>query len=123
MSKIKKISIWFMGIAYIYIGIQHFYDTDFFVAIVPDYMPYPLKLVYISGFFEILFGLLLLTPEYRSYAAWGLILLLIAVFPANIYLVQSVEAQEILGVSKELSIARLPFQLAFIALAYWHSKN
>ena len=112
-----------MGIAYIYIGIQHFYDTDFFVAIVPDYMPYPLKLVYISGFFEILFGLLLLTPEYRSYAAWGLILLLIAVFPANIYLVQSVEAQEILGVSKELSIARLPFQLAFIALAYWHSKN
>ena len=112
-----------MAIAYVYIGIQHFLDSDLFVAIVPDYLPYTLELVYISGFFEIIFGALLLFPKYRFYAAWGLVLLLIAVFPANIYLVQSVEAQEVLGVSKELSIARLPFQLVFIALAYWHTKK
>ena len=112
-----------MSIAYIYIGIQHFYDSALFVAIVPDYLTFPLELVYISGSFEILFGALLLFPKYRFYAAWGLILLLIAVFPANIYLVQSAEAQEILGVSKEFAIARLPFQLVFIALAYWHSRK
>ena len=123
MSRIKKISIWFMAIAYMYIGIRHFYDPDFFVAIVPSYLPYPLELVYISGFFEVLFGLLLLIPKYRFYAGWGLILLLMAVFPANIYLVQSAEAQEVLGVSKEFAIARLPFQLIFIALAYWHTKK
>ena len=123
MSRIKNISIWFMAIAYVYIGIQHFLDSDLFVAIVPDYLPYTLELVYISGFFEVLFGLLLLFPKYRSYAAWGLILLLIAVFPANVYMVQSAEAQEVLGVSKELAIARLPFQLVFIALAYWHTKK
>lgn len=112
-----------MAIAYMYIGIRHFYDPDFFVAIVPSYLPYPLELVYISGFFEVLFGLLLLIPKYRFYAGWGLILLLMAVFPANIYLVQSAEAQEVLGVSKEFAIARLPFQLIFIALAYWHTKK
>ena len=112
-----------MSIAYIYIGIRHFVDVEFFLAIMPDYLPFHQKLVYLSGSFEILFGILLAIPGTRSYAAWGLILLLIAVFPANIYLVQSQEAQETLEVTRNQAIFRLPFQAVLIALAYWHSKK
>ena len=120
---VKKGTIYLMSIGYIYIGIRHFMDVEFFMAIMPDYLPYHLELVYISGFFEVLLGVLLLIPKTRFYAGWGLILLLIAVFPANIFLVQSREAQETLGVTKNQAIFRLPFQAVFIALAYWHSKK
>ena len=123
MKVIKKVTIYLMSIGYIYIGIRHFMDVEFFMAIMPDYLPYHLELVYISGFFEVLLGVLLLIPKTRFYAGWGLILLLIAVFPANIFLVQSREAQETLGVTKNQAIFRLPFQAVFIALAYWHSKK
>jgi uncharacterized membrane protein len=119
---IKKISIYIISFAYIFVGIKHFTDPHFFSPIVPHYLPYPLALVYISGFFEILFGLLFLINKYRKIAAWGLILLLIAVFPANIFLVQNIDAQIALNVTKDFAIYRLPFQLLFILLAYWHTK-
>ena len=120
---VKKVSIYLMSIGYIYIGIRHFIDLDFFLAIMPDYLPLHKELVYLSGLFEILFGIMLLFPKYRFYAAWGLIFLLIAVFPANIHLAQSIEAQQAIGVSREQAIYRLPFQAVFIAIAYWHSKK
>ena len=120
---VKKVSIYLMSIGYIYIGIRHFIDLDFFLAIMPDYLPLHKELVYLSGLFEILFGIMLLFPKYRFYAAWGLIILLIAVFPANIHLAQSIEAQQAIGVSREQAIYRLPFQAVFIAIAYWHSKK
>ena len=120
---VKKVSIYLMSVGYVYIGVRHFVDIDFFLAIMPDYLPIHKELVYLSGFFEILFGVLLLFPKYRCYAAWGLILLLIAVFPANIHLAQSVEAQQAIGISRDQAIYRLPFQAVFIAIAYWHSKK
>ena len=110
-----------MAFAYVWVGINHFTNPEFFVAIVPNYLIWPLALVYISGAFEILLGIGLLTA-FRKWAAFGLILLLIAVFPANIYLVQSEVAQQALDISKTAAIIRLPFQLVFIGLAYWHSR-
>jgi uncharacterized membrane protein len=77
-------------------------------------------LVYISGFFEVLFGLLLLFPGMRYVAGWGLILLLIAVFPANIYLALTNGAA--LNTTPLIAWGRLPFQFVFIAIAYWHTK-
>ena len=112
-----------MSIFYVRIGVHHFLDPEYFLNIMPPFLPYHLELVYISGFFEILLGLLLIFPKYRFYASWGLIILLIAVFPANIYLAQSEIAQQGLDVSKEVAIWRLPFQALFIGLAYWHSKK
>lgn len=119
---IKKISVYIISLSYVFIGIKHFSDPNWFLPIVPDYLPYPLALVYLSGFFEILFGFLFLIIKYRKIAAWGLILLLIAVFPANIFLVQNIDAQIALNVTKDFAIYRLPFQLLFISLAYWHTK-
>tara|TARA_Y100000590_G_scaffold95414_1_gene108280 strand:+ start:875 stop:1246 length:372 start_codon:yes stop_codon:yes gene_type:complete len=123
LKYLKLIAIYFFGPAYIYIGVRHFTEPDFFLSIMPNYMSFHLELVYLSGFFEILFGAMLLINKYRAVAAKGLILILIAVFPANIYLAQSSLAQSLLGITQETAIIRLPFQILFILFAYWFTKK
>ena len=123
MSLLKKSTIYFMGAAYIYVGLRHFIDPNFFMAIMPDYLPYHLEAVYVSGVFEIILGGMLLYKKTRRLAGWGLIALLITVFPANIYLAQNETAQQSLDISQFVAIIRLPFQFLFISLAYWHTKD
>ena len=118
----KYILIILSSIFYVLVGIKHFIDPNFFLAIVPPYLPYHLELVYISGLFEILFGVMILFPKYRYWGSVGLIILLIAVFPANIYLFQSVEAQKAIGATQEIATWRLPVQGIFILVAYWIRK-
>tara|TARA_Y100001949_G_scaffold99620_1_gene84009 strand:+ start:954 stop:1295 length:342 start_codon:yes stop_codon:yes gene_type:complete len=112
-----------MSIAYTYVGIRHFIDPDFFLAIMPNYFSLHLFFVYLTGLMEVVFGVLLVFRKTRKIGAYGLIVLLVIVFPANIHLVQSELSQSILDVTKEQSIIRLPFQGLFLLLAYWHSKN
>ena len=119
----KSITIYSLSILYVVVGVKHFTHLDFFLVIVPPYLPYPELLVYVSGFFEILFGVLLIPTKTRKYAALGLILLLIAVFPANIYLFNSEIAQNSYGISRQFALIRLPFQIPLIVIAYWHSKQ
>tara|TARA_B100001167_G_scaffold84346_1_gene50802 strand:- start:187 stop:567 length:381 start_codon:yes stop_codon:yes gene_type:complete len=118
----KSILIIISSIFYTIVGIKHFIEPDYFLSIIPPYLPFHIELVYISGFFEILFGLMILFPKYRYYGSIGLILLLIAVFPANIYLAQSKEAQEAIGASQQIAIWRLPIQGILIWIAYWIRK-
>ena len=72
--------LWFMGG-----GITHFTDPDFFVAIVPPYVPYPLEVVYISGVFEIAGAIGILIPRLRAAAGLGLFVLTLCVTPANLH--------------------------------------
>jgi uncharacterized membrane protein len=88
----------------------------------PDYLPLHQEAVYVSGVFEILLGGMLLFKKSRKIAGWGLIMLLLAVFPANIYLAQNEAAQQAIDISQTVAIVRLPFQVLFIGLAYWHTK-
>ena len=118
---VKLISVYVMGIFYIIVGIKHFQDPSWFVQIVPPILPYKYELVYISGFFEVLLGILLMIPKFQSIAAKGLMALLICVYPANIYLAQTNGVA--LGISPLIAWGRLPFQFVFIGLAYWHLKE
>lgn len=112
-----------MIIFYMHVGIKHFTDPDWFMPIMPPYIPYHKAMIYISGFFEVLFGFFLIFDRTRFYAAWGLICLLIAVYPANIYLALNAHVQEQMNVSHFFAFwFRLPLQFVFIGLAYWHSK-
>ena len=88
-----------MGLSYVWIGCQHFINPSFFLKIVPPYLAFHLELVYLSGGFEIIFGLGLLFKKTRFYASWGLVFLLIAVYPANIYLAFNEIPQEAINVS------------------------
>ena len=118
---VKVISVYVMGIFYIIVGIKHFQDPSWFVQIVPPILPYKYELVYISGFFEVLLGILLMIPRFQSIAAKGLIALLICVYPANIYLAQTNGV--VMGISPLIAWGRLPFQFVFIGLAYLHLKE
>ena len=117
---IKPLSIIVMSWFYISAGLLHFTNTNWFLQIVPPYLPLKLELVYVSGFLEIIFGLMLVLPSWRYYAGWGLVLLLIAVYPANIYLAQTNGAA--MNTSALVAWGRLPFQFLFIGIAYWHTK-
>ena len=118
-KRIKLITMYIMSIFYISVGINHFIEPEWFIQIVPPYLStYDLELVYISGIFEVMFGIMILFKKTRYYAAWGLILTLAAVFPANIYLAQSDGVA--MGTSAAVAWYRLPFQSLFIVLAYWH---
>tara|TARA_X000001036_G_scaffold103570_1_gene96792 strand:- start:608 stop:1057 length:450 start_codon:yes stop_codon:yes gene_type:complete len=121
LKKIKTLTIYILGIFYLNVGITHFTNPDFFLVIMPPYLHYQEFFVYLSGLFEILFGLMIIFKKTRFYGAWGIFFLLIAVFPANIYLYSSYEAQEILSITKEGSFIRLFYQIPLLILSYWHS--
>ena len=123
MKYFKLLTIYFMSISYTYVGVRHFIDPDFFLAIMPNYLTFHLEFVYLSGIAEVVLGLMLLSKKTRKTGAIGIIVLLMLVFPANIHLVKSELSQSLLGVTKSQSIYRLPFQGLFILIAYWHSKN
>ena len=120
---LKNITVYSISLLYLGVGFKHFTDIEFFLVIVPPYIPYPELMVYVSGLFEIVFGVLLIPRKTRKYGALGLLILLIAVFPANIYLFTSEIAQNTFGISRYDALIRLPFQAPLILLAYWHSKT
>ena len=99
---------------------MHFVKPGFYVQIMPPYLPLHLELVYLSGVCEIVLGILLLIPRYSRLAAWGIIALLIAVFPANIYVYQN---QHVLAAPPVFHLLRLPLQGLFILWAYWHTRS
>lgn len=117
MSILKTVVRILYGAAFIFAGVSHFTNRDFFVSIVPPYLPWPVMLVYVSGVAEILLGGLLMVPRTSHLAAWGLIALLIAVFPANIHM--ALNPQLFPDISTTALWGRLPLQFVFLAIAYW----
>ena len=123
MKKFKFFTIIILSLFYVNVGITHFTNPEFFLGIMPPYIPFHDFFVYLSGFFEVLFGLMILFKKTRYYGGIGLLCLLIAVFPANIYLYQSAEALEILNFNKSGALIRLFFQVPLLILAYWHAQE
>ncbi|QDS96531.1 hypothetical protein FF011L_53430 [Roseimaritima multifibrata] len=119
MTWIKSTSRGLLAVFMIGAGTMHFVNTDFFMKIMPPYLPLHKELVLVSGAFEVLLGVLLLVPRSSRLAAWGIIALLIAVFPANLYLYQH---QDILPASPIIHLLRLPLQGALILWAFWHTR-
>ena len=121
MRKLKVGMKWLLGLAFVLAGSNHFLQPDFYVKIMPPYLPWPTTLVYLSGLLEVAFGILLLIPNCTILAAWGLIALLIAVFPANIHMAWNAALYpELSPVALWL---RLPFQGVLIAWAFWFTRR
>jgi uncharacterized membrane protein len=115
----KRAGQWLFGILFVVAGANHFRSPDMYVKIMPPYLPLHRPLVLVSGLFEMVLGAFLLIPRVSWLAAWGLIALLIAVFPANIYLYQH---QEILPGPPLLHLLRLPLQGVLIWWAWLYTK-
>ncbi|MDH3624647.1 MAG: DoxX family protein [Myxococcales bacterium] len=124
MTGLKLVALWALALGMIAIGVLHFVQPKPFVRIVPKYLPSPLALVYISGFFEIAGGVGLLVPATRVAAAWGLIALYVAVFPANIYmLTHNISLNPRKPIPRWALWARLPLQFVLMAWAYWFTTG
>ena len=116
-----------LGVLMMTMGVLHFTHAATFASIVPDYLPAPLLLVYVSGVFELLLGGALLPESTRPLAAWGLCALYVAVFPANVHMAlhPDLPLAGIPDASKPSPLAlwlRLPLQAVFIAWAYRYTK-
>ncbi|MCW4470550.1 DoxX family protein [Flavobacterium sp. MFBS3-15] len=112
--------LYLMASLYILAGINHFRVPRMYVRMIPPAFPAPKTLNYISGAAEILLGVLLCIPEFTALAAWGIIALLIAVFPANVYMLMNEKAG--MGISGWILLLRLPLQLALLYWAWLYTK-
>jgi uncharacterized membrane protein len=120
MKIFKTLSRFLFGLLFVGAGVMHFVAPAFYLKIMPPYIPFHLALVYFSGLFEIALGAMLLVRKWARLAGWGLILLLIAVFPANIYLYQHQDL--IPDLSPFWHLMRLPIQGVLILWAYWYTR-
>lgn len=127
LARYKRPLRYVMGAFYVVAGTMHFVLPNVYVQIIPPFFPRRLALVYLSGLAEVGLGIGVMLPRTRRLAAWGLIALLVAIFPANIYM--ATHDVTLTGVpawasdpSDATAWARLPFQAVFILWAYWYTQ-
>jgi uncharacterized membrane protein len=118
-----------MGLLYVLAGGLHFVTPHVYEQVVPPQFPRPRTLVYLSGIAEVVLGVGVLFERTRRRSAWGLIALLVAVFPANVYMATS-DDLELEGVPARVRDApdaalwaRLPLQAVLVAWAWWYTDQ
>lgn len=111
--------LYVMAILYFVAGLNHFRNPKIYLKIIPKYLPQPKLLNSLSGAAEIILAIGLCIPMLSQFSAWGIVALLIAVFPANLYMVTDQKAG--MGLPKIILILRLPLQLALIIWAYCYT--
>lgn len=116
-SRWQLASLLLIGLLFIAAGVNHFVNPGFYLKITPDFIPWPLALIYLSGVFEILGGIGVLIPHLRPAAGWGLIALLIAVSPVHVDML--LHADKFPEVSVWALIARLLLQPLLIVWVWW----
>lgn len=116
-SRTQFVSIVVLSLFFTAAGVNHFISPETYLKIMPDYLPRPRTLVYVSGFFEMLGGVGLAVGRLRRVAGWGLIALLIAVFPANVDMLQ--HADHFPAIPTWVLVARLPLQGVLMAWVWW----
>lgn len=121
MRVLKSCLLYVFGVFFVLAGVNHFVRPDFYLKIMPPYLPWHLPLVYASGFCEALLGAMLLLPRFRPVAARVLIALLVAVSPANVHMALNPKLYP--EIHPTLLWARLPLQLVLIAWAYRYAKS
>ncbi|HVV87333.1 MAG TPA: DoxX family membrane protein [Kofleriaceae bacterium] len=118
----KTAARWLLTLFMVVAGLNHFLATASYAAIVPHALPAHRALVYVSGVAEIAGGLGLILPATRRLAAWGLILLFVAVFPANVNMAIHHLPLGTHPVPTWFQWVRLPLQAALIAWAWWFTR-
>jgi len=118
----KKIALLLLAAFFVFAGVTHFTNSDYFVAIVPHWLPAPLAVVYVSGVAEIAGGLGVLLPATRRLAGWWLVALLVAVYPANVQMALESDRWAASGTPRWMLFTRLPIQFLLIAWAWWATR-
>lgn len=128
LDLLKRPLLYVMGVGYVLAGVMHFVAPTLYVQIVPPPLPRPRALVYLSGIAEIGLGLGVLFRRTRRLAAWGIVALLIAIVPANVYMATHDVVIEgapewIRDPSDAARWSRLPLQAVLIVWAWWYTRD
>lgn len=124
MTKFKKPLLYLLSLNLCVAGFMHLLSPDFFVAIIPKGLPDPEWLNVLAGLAEIVLGVYLLEPRTRVLAAWGVIALAIAVFPANVHMMIENIGPDGPGTGSPIANwVRLPFQGLFVFWAWWFTRD
>ncbi len=120
----RSVSLYLMAVFYFVGGILHFVKPGYYLQIMPSWIPASahLPLVYLSGAAESGLGAALVVPRLRRLAAWGIIALLIAIFPANVHMWLHDVHPDGVQLPSWFHAVRLPMQAVLIAWAYWHTR-
>jgi uncharacterized membrane protein len=121
MKTFQVVMRWLLAGLFVAAGVLHFARPQVFVSVMPPYLPWHLELVYLSGAIEIVLGVLVLVSRTRRLAAWGLIALLVAVFPAHIHAAMNPELFPMFPPA--VIWARMPFQAVLIVWAWWFTRE
>lgn len=116
-TKAKTLLTILLTLFFVTIGILHFTHPQVFVKSVPPYVPMPLEMVYVSGVFEIIGGIGVSIPAVRKWAGYGLLALLVAVYPANIHM--ALNPEQFPTIPPVVLWGRLPFQALFMAWVWY----
>lgn len=122
MSKTRVALRWLAAVFFVAAGANHFRMPAIYLGMMPPWLPAPEAMNAISGVAEILGGLGLLVPRTRRLAGWGLIALLVAVFPANVHVALQGRMPGT-DFSPLMLWLRLPFQPVMIAWVWWVSRR
>ena len=123
MSTLKKISLVLLIIGYVAAGINHFRMPQFYIGIIPAYMPFPNILNTLAGVLEIAGGLGLILKSTRKFAAWGIVLLLIAFIPVHTAMLSGHTQLNSAPVHPVWAWVRLFFQPVLIVWAWWYTRD
>lgn len=124
MSRLKLGLLILMAIAYALAGVNHFVRPEDYLPMMPPYVPLHREMVWLSGVAEVALGVAVLIPRLRRWAAWGIIALLVAVFPANVHI--ALYDVPVFGAEQGagwLNWLRLPIQGLLIAWAWWYTRD
>ncbi len=116
-SRWRLVSLLLIGLLFIAAGFNHFANPGFYLKITPDFIPWPRRMITISGVFEVLGGVGVLVPWLRRSAGWGLIVLLLAVLPVHVDMLVHVERFP--DVPLWALVARLLLQPLLIVWVWW----
>ena len=111
--------LYLMAFVYFIAGINHFKNPRLYIKISPPYFPNPKLLNSLSGVAEMILGIALCIPAISNFAAWGVIALLIAIFPTHVYMYFEEKAR--MGLPKWVLLLRMPLQLGLIYWAYQYT--
>jgi uncharacterized membrane protein len=120
-AKLRAVARALLSAGFIVAGANHFVQPDFYRSIMPPYLPWHAPLVALSGLAEVGLGALLLLSRFRPLASWGLVALLVAVFPANLQMALHSELYRPLPAW--LLWLRLPLQAVLIWLVRWSARD
>ena len=113
----RTFALWVLAAFFMVAGANHFLNPGPYLGMMPPYLPWPARLILVSGIAEIAGGLAILIAKMRRLAGWGLIALLVAVFPANVQV--ALHGWPGVQIPQWTLWARLPLQGVLIAWVYW----